>query len=250
MSPSTRGSATSARPTSRPPTTTWSASAGTPAVEQAAHDGQRRCTTPCGGGLSTTVLPATSAAPSGPAGERDREVERRDHRPHAVGAHHVRRGLGRVQPAHRLLEPVVVGDLVAVVADQVGRLLDVAERLEPVLAHLDGEQGGDDVAPLGDQVGSGLEEADAVPPRRVGPGRGEGLGDADRLGHVGRGRPRRTGRSRTSVSTGERSTTSGPVRRSCPETIEPWRWPRSGWSSARPASKAACTSSPSAAMVA
>ena len=186
MSPSIRGSATSAWPTSSPPTTTCSASDGMPPSSR-----QRTMAsvvkTPCGVGLTTTVLPAASAAPAGPPESAIGKLNGAIDRPHAVRAHHVGRGLGRVQPAHGQLEPVVVDQLVAVVADQVGGLLDVAERLEPVLAHLDRQEGRDHVAPLGDQVGAGLEEADAVPPRRVGPGRGERLGDADGLGDVGGG---------------------------------------------------------------
>ena len=155
-------------------------------VEQAAHDGQRRADA-LRRRLDHDGVAGRQRRARRPAGERGREVERRDDRPHAVGAQHVGRGLGRVQPAHGLLEAVVVDELVGVVADQVGGLLDVAERLEPVLAHLDRQEGRDHVAPLGDQVGAGLEEADAVPPRRVGPGRGERLGDADGLGDVGGG---------------------------------------------------------------
>ena len=193
MSPSMRGSATSARPTSSPPTTTWSASDGMPpssrqrTMASVVPDALRRR-------LDHDRVAGGQRRARRPAGERGREVERRHDGPHAVGAQHVRRGLGRVQPAHGLLEPVVVDELVRVVADEVGGLLDVAERLEPVLAHLDGQEGGDHVAPLGDQVGAGLEEADAVPPRRRRPRSGRTPWRCRRPRRRRLRWPRRTGR--------------------------------------------------------
>ena len=89
-------------------------------------------------GLRTTVLPASSAAAGRAAGERHREVERADDGEHAVRPED-RAGVdGRVaEVAHRVVVAVVVLHRLGVVADQVGRLLDLAERLDPVLADLD-----------------------------------------------------------------------------------------------------------------
>ena len=132
--PSTRGSATSAAPTVSPgPVTACSTPVGTPASCSAATV-MSPVNTPCSDGLSTAVLPATSAAPSGPAasaiGKLNGEITA--HTPYGRITSLV---ASRVdEPAHRQREPVVRLHLVAVVADEVGRLLDVAERLEPVLA--------------------------------------------------------------------------------------------------------------------
>ena len=197
VSPSTLPSAASQRPTSSPPTTTCSASGGSPA-SSSARAISSVVPTPWGGGFTTTVLPAASAAPAGPPDERGREVERGDDGPDAVRAHHVVRRFGRVQALHRLLEPVVLGELVGVVADQVGGLLDVAERLEPALADLEREQRGDAVASLGDQVRAGLEEAHPLRPRGRGPQWREGLRRGHGIGHV----PLRRGHEATDQDVG------------------------------------------------
>ena len=63
--------------------------------------------------------------------ERRRVVERGDHRPHPVRPHHVGRHLALAEAQHRHLEAAVLGHRVRVVADQVGRFLDLADRLQP-----------------------------------------------------------------------------------------------------------------------
>ena len=190
MIPSTSGSATSARPTVSPgPVTTCSAPAGTPASQRISQV-ISPVNTPCSLGFSTTVLPATSAAPIGPA---DSAIGKLNglitaHTPY--GRMTSRRRLGRVEPAHRQREPVVLGHLVAVVADEVGGLLDVAERLEPVLADLHRHERGELGAVLADLVGGALEDRDPLLPRRRGPRRRGGARRGDRVAHVGVGRGR------------------------------------------------------------
>ena len=68
--------------------------------------------------------------------ERERKVERRDDRPDAVRPQHADVLFAGPERADSAREAVVLLDLVAVVRDQIGRLLDVADALEPVLARL------------------------------------------------------------------------------------------------------------------
>ena len=86
----------------------------------------------------TTCCRSTSAAPAGPGDQRRREVERPDHRPRRRTAASrrwstsasLKRSIGMSNPScstHR----------VRVVADEIGRLFDLAERLEPALAVLE-----------------------------------------------------------------------------------------------------------------
>ena len=91
----------------------------------------------CSDGLSTTVLPATSAPAGHARDERDREVERPDHAEHAERAQHAPVGLlGRELP-ERDLEAAVALDLLAVGLDQVDRLLHLGDRLGAALAGLE-----------------------------------------------------------------------------------------------------------------
>jgi hypothetical protein len=76
-------------------------------------------------------------------------------------------------------EAVVVLQLLAVVADQVGRLLDVAEGLQPVLADLHGHEGGQLVRALADEVGGPAQQGHPLRPGRGRPGREGGLGGGD-----------------------------------------------------------------------
>ncbi len=101
-----------------------------------------------------------------PGDERHGVVERADHRPHAERAHHVGRRLGRHEALHRPGEPLVLAHRVGVVADQVGRLLDVAERFEAGLADLPRHAGGELGAALRDQIGGTVEERHPLGPRR------------------------------------------------------------------------------------
>ncbi len=104
-----------------------------------------------------------------PGDERRGVVERGDHGPHAVRAHHVAGDLGLAEAFHRHREPVVLAHGVGVVADQVGGLLDLADRLQPALAVLPSERRTVDDRPLGDQVGGAVEQLAALLPRCRGP---------------------------------------------------------------------------------
>ncbi len=136
-------------------------------------------------GLVDDRVAGHERAARGPAGECHREVEGADHGPDAVRLEH-RPGVdGRIaEVAHGVVEAVVGLDLVAVVADQVGRLLDVAERLEPVLADLDRHQGRELHLALADQVRHAAHDRDALEPRRPGPARGGGAGGGDGVADV------------------------------------------------------------------
>ena len=82
-------------------------------------------------GLNTTVLPASSAALVGPVGEGHREVERADDA-RTRRAVEDRAGVDRrvAEVAHRVVVEGVVLRRLRVVADEVGGLLDLAERLD------------------------------------------------------------------------------------------------------------------------
>src|SRR6266498_5276821 len=130
-------------------------------------------------GLEDHRVAGHQRAAGGPRGQRHREVERADHRPDPVGPQHAAGVLVRGELPHLVGEAVVALHLVAVVADQVGRLLHVAERLEAVLADLHGHQGGQLVGAVADQVRRAAQQGDAVPPRRARPGREGGPGRRD-----------------------------------------------------------------------
>ena len=89
-------------------------------------------------GLKTTVLPAISAAPVGPAASAIGKLNGLIDGEHAVRPED-RAGVdgGVAEVAHRVVVAAVVLRRLRVVADEVGRLLDLAERLEAVLADLD-----------------------------------------------------------------------------------------------------------------
>src|SRR5262249_32579834 len=68
------------------------------------------------------------------------------------------------EPAHRRVEALVLLHLVAVPADHLGRLLDVAERLETVLADLVRHERGQVEQPLLHHVGDVPEDPHPLPP--------------------------------------------------------------------------------------
>ena len=71
-----------------------------------------------------------------PGGQGQREIERSDTGKHAVGPQDVGVPLDRSHLRHLAHEAVRVLELLAVIVDQIGRLLGVAHRLEPALADL------------------------------------------------------------------------------------------------------------------
>ncbi len=124
----------------------------------------------------------------GAGDERRRIVERGDHRPHAVRAHHVGGDLAVAEAQHRHVEAGVLGHRVRVVANQVGCLLDLPDRLQPRLAVFPGERCPVDDGTLGDQVGGPVEDFDALTPGGCRPGRVCRPRRADRFVDVGRRR--------------------------------------------------------------
>ena len=213
--PATRASPTSARPTTSPgPVTTCSAPGGTPASHNASAAEHRRH-----GALLRRFQHDGVARDQRGRGRRDRErhreVERRDHAPHAVRPHDVERRLVRREPAHRLLEPAVLAHLVAVVADEVGGLLDVAERLEAVLPDLHRHRRR--------QLRSAVPRSGRRPRSSTATRSAHGVARhagayafaaADRVADVRRGSRSRPRRARTSWSAGDRTVIAltGPAR--------------------------------------
>ena len=96
---------------------------------------------------------------------------------------------------HRVVVAVVVLDRLGVVADQVGRLLDLAERLEPVLADLERHVGAVAHLALGDELGGAAQDRQAVAPRRAAPLRRCAASRRDRRLDVRPDRPSRRCRS-------------------------------------------------------
>ena len=134
-------------------------------------------------GLRTTVLPAMQRGARRPGGQRHREVERADDREDAVRPQD-RAGVDRAvaEVAHRVVVAAVVLHRLGVVADEVRRFLDLAERLDAVLADLESHHRGLVHEPVADQLGGASQDREALRPRRRGPGR---------LRADGRPRPRR-----------------------------------------------------------
>ena len=105
-------------------------------------------------------------------GQRHREVEGADDGEHAVRAEDRARVHGCVaQVVHGVVVGAVVLPGLGVVADQVGRLLDLAQRLDPVLADLDGHQAAVLHLALADQLGRAAQDRQALLPGRGRPAR-------------------------------------------------------------------------------
>ncbi len=118
--------------------------------------------------------------------QRHREVERADHGEHPVGSQD-RPGVDRrvAKVVQRVVvERVVLGRL-GVVADEVGRLLDLAQRLEPRLADLDGHQARVLHLALGDQLRGPLHDLESLLPPEPEPGRLRPAGGLDGVPHIG-----------------------------------------------------------------
>ena len=114
-------------------------------------------------------------------------------------------------------KPSWLSSWVAVVADQVGRLLDVAEGLQPVLADLHAHQRGQLVRPLADQVGCAAQQRHALLPWRRRPRAGGPTGSRDGIA-TSAGVAECTRHSTMEVSTGLRTSKVWPVVRLCPST--------------------------------
>ena len=113
-----------------------------------------------------------------PGGERDREIERRDHGPDTVRTHHAL--VARNEDGRRIVRQVelvaLVGfEVVRVNVEEVHALLRLAERLEPVLADFERERGRDVVHALLEEAGDLAHERDARRHAGIAPGRGGAL---------------------------------------------------------------------------
>ena len=133
-------------------------------------------------GLKTTVLPAIIAALVGPAARAIGKLNGRDHGEHAVRAQD-RAGVDRrvAEVVERVVVAGVVLHRLGVVADEVRRLLDLAERLDPVLADLEAHDRGLVHQPVADELGGAAKDRQALPPRRRRPGRLRGACRRDRV---------------------------------------------------------------------
>ena len=145
-------------------------------------------------GLKTTVLPADERGARRAGREGHREVERAHDPEHAVRPQD-RPGVdGRVaEIAHLDVVAVVLLHRVAVVAQQVGRLLDLAERLDAVLADLEAHDRGLVHEAVADELGRAADDLETIAPGSRGPSRlggtSRGDGVVDVLGRAGRERP-------------------------------------------------------------
>ena len=126
-------------------------------------------------------VPGDERAAGRTGGQRERKVERRDHRPHAVRPHHAGVVLARAERAEPGGEAVVLFHLIAVVLHQIGRLFDVADALEPALARFVSHERRELPAPRANAVGGFLHQRHALTPRaraprgKRGPGRRNGV---------------------------------------------------------------------------
>ena len=168
----TRGSLTSAAPTSPSPGSSETASAGTPPSRSArkiisAQPGD------CSAGLSTTALPVARPARDHPERDREREVPRRDD-----GDDPARAVAHRVALARHLQQRGALRDVeraAGVVLEEVDRLADVRVGLGPRLRALAHGQRGRLQAPLAQPLRGPQQRVRALLGRRRGPALGAAL---------------------------------------------------------------------------
>ncbi len=120
-------------------------------------------------------------------GEGHREVERTDDREDAVRPED-RPGVDRrvAEIAHLDVVAAVLLHRVAVVAQEVRRLLDLAERFDPVLADLEAHDRGLVHEPVADELGGTPDDLEPFAPRGRGPGRLSGSGGRDGVVDIAR----------------------------------------------------------------
>ena len=136
------------------------------------------------GGLEHDGVAGDHRATGRSTGEGHREVEWADDAEDAVRAEDRPRLLRRRERAKRLHEALGLLELLAVVPQQVRGLLHVAERLESVLADLEGHERRVVELALTDQLGGAAQDGEAVSPRGVAPARECRAGGIDRVAHV------------------------------------------------------------------
>ncbi len=123
----------------------------------------------------------------GRAQQRVGKVPRRDDGPDAVRAQHAGVRVGGDQPPHLADVAVVRAHLGGVVRVEIGGLLDLAQRLDAVLPHLEDEPGRELEAPLAHDVGGALDDRGALLPRDGAPARKRRARGGDCVAHVGVG---------------------------------------------------------------
>ena len=114
------------------------------------------------------------------AGEGDRKVEGRNHAPHAIGLEQA--GVAMVLALGKLAldEALVLLHVIAVGADEIGRLLHIAQSLQAILAHFQAVHRGNVEEPLADERGHFAQQGNALLPGRGAPGREGGARRLDR----------------------------------------------------------------------
>ena len=118
-----------------------------------------------GGALEDDGVAGHERRGGGAGRERDREIERRDDGPHAVGPHHAL--VARDEDVRRVVRQVelvalVRLEVVRVDLEEVHAFLRLAERLEAVLADLEHEGRRDVVDPLLEDAGDLAHQRDAL----------------------------------------------------------------------------------------
>ncbi len=113
------------------------------------HPRQRRI----GRGLRDHRVAGDQGGGDGRAEQGIREIPGGDDPPDAVRAQHAGVAIARGKLTHRAQVAVVRPYLIVVVVDEVSQLLDLAQSLHPVLAHLEDQPGGELIASLPHAVG-------------------------------------------------------------------------------------------------
>ncbi len=114
------------------------------------------------GGLDDHRVAREQRGGGHPEGERQGEVEGRDHPEDAVGPEDLGAALGGGEAGQRRDEPVVALELLGVGLDQLDRLLHLDDRLEAVLAGLQAHHRGELEVPVGDRARHGGEPLGAL----------------------------------------------------------------------------------------
>ena len=182
----------------------------------------------------------------GPPGEGEREVEGHDHRPDAVrleDAAVVRAVAGQRIVGQRQVVAVVALELGRVAAEEVRRLLRLAQGLHAVLADLHRERGADPVDPLLEEGRDAPDQPDALGRAASRASREGAPSRRPPRGRRRRHRPAGSGRADAPVHGAVLRRTSARPATSRPSMCIAWVAPRPARSSARAASKRACISS-------
>ena len=139
-----------------------------------AEAGQRRVT----GRLENNGIARDQRAGGHASRQGEREVERPNHGPDAIGPEHAA-GLLGAGAAQRQFVAVMFLDLPTIVEDQIDGFGDFGDGFEAVLANLEAEQGGQLELALRHQVGGFAQQSDAMFPAQIAPDGINSLGRRD-----------------------------------------------------------------------